>query len=226
MIYAIDRKGNKIPASAQNEGFCPLCLDPVIPKCGEINIHHWAHRANDNCDDWYEPETDWHLYWKSLVPAEFCEVVIEKDGKRHRADIVTASGIVVELQHSGLSTQQIMARENFYQKMIWLFDVRDCCKKRSLEKPPRLSIRNRGDYYSFRWRHARQHIGRTDFKNIPVYLDIGGERIFKLRQFHSSPPVGGWGYIAEKALIEQWLIDNCMAFGDRKDSVQRRFGSR
>lgn len=41
----------------------------------------------------------------------------------HRADIVTASGGVVEIQHSPVSPDVIAAREEFYgDQMAWIFD--------------------------------------------------------------------------------------------------------
>jgi hypothetical protein len=49
----------------------------------------------------------------------------ERDGKtyHHRADIVGNRGVVVELQHSLISNEDVRAREAFYGKMVWLFDA-------------------------------------------------------------------------------------------------------
>jgi hypothetical protein len=42
----------------------------------------------------------------------------------HRADVVTASGGVVELQHSPISPEVIAEREAFYgERMAWIFDA-------------------------------------------------------------------------------------------------------
>ena len=42
----------------------------------------------------------------------------------HRADIVTASGGVVEIQHSPISVDVITEREEFYgEHMAWIFDA-------------------------------------------------------------------------------------------------------
>jgi competence CoiA-like predicted nuclease len=209
MLYAVDRHGNKLRASRGIEGLCKLCGESLIARCGEIKIHHWAHRSGNDCDDWHEPESDWHLYWKSLVPPERCEVIIERNGKKRRADLITAKGTVIELQHSYLSPEEICAREEFYGKMIWLFDVRDCCVRKRGEIVPRLHFRARQGYHSFRWKHARQHVGHTDYSNIPVYLDIGSGQIFRLHKFHSKAPVGGWGDLAKQSVFEQWLINAC-----------------
>jgi competence CoiA-like predicted nuclease len=213
MLYAIDRSGNKLRVSRGAEGTCKLCGESLIAKCGEIKIHHWAHRSGNDCDDWHEPESDWHLYWKSLVPSAQCEVVIERNGRKRRADIVTAKGTVIELQHSFLSPAEIHAREEFYKTMMWLFDVRECCVATRGALVPRLHFRHRDGYHSFRWKQARQHIGHTDYGNIPVYLDIGNDRIFRLHKFHSKAPVGGWGNIAKRSVFEQWLLKACVIQG-------------
>jgi hypothetical protein len=38
----------------------------------------------------------------------------------HRADIVGSDGIVIELQNSAISSAEIIERERFYGKMVWL----------------------------------------------------------------------------------------------------------
>jgi competence CoiA-like predicted nuclease len=40
---------------------CPLCGKELIPKCGSIKIWHFAHKIDNQCDNWYEPESDWHF---------------------------------------------------------------------------------------------------------------------------------------------------------------------
>jgi hypothetical protein len=98
----------------------PPCGYGCRPKCGEVNIWHWAHHARGDCDPWSEPVTEWHLGWQAAVPPERREVVIGS----HRADIVTASGGVVEIQHSPITAAVIAAREEFYgSRMAWIFDA-------------------------------------------------------------------------------------------------------
>jgi len=43
----------------------------------------------------------------------------------HRADIRTPGGLVVEIQHSGISSEDVAAREAFYGNMVWLLDGRN-----------------------------------------------------------------------------------------------------
>ena len=64
--------------------------------------------------------TEWHRGWQLAVPPERREVVMGP----HRADIVTASGGVVEIQHSPISVDVITEREEFYgERMAWIFDA-------------------------------------------------------------------------------------------------------
>jgi hypothetical protein len=101
---------------------CPSCEGEVIARCGLIRIEHWAHKADD-CDPWSEPESEWHLAWKKHAPTDRTEVVRERDGKKHRADIVCLNGAVLELQSCAISPVDILEREHFYKYMAWLFRV-------------------------------------------------------------------------------------------------------
>jgi hypothetical protein len=119
MQYA--KLGNErvLPAKGMR-AVCPQCNGEVLSKCGSIKIHHWAHIIKD-CDLWAEPITDWHIGWQSLVPEENREVTVGC----HRADIKLNSGLVVEIQHSSISSEAIAERESFYKNMFWIFDARD-----------------------------------------------------------------------------------------------------
>ncbi|HET9385096.1 MAG TPA: competence protein CoiA family protein [Gemmatimonadales bacterium] len=99
---------------------CPSCRQVVIPKCGPLVTWHWAHRADD-CDPWSEPESDWHQQRKRR--GYTCEVVMRQGADVHRADIVTPTGLVVELQAGYLAPMMIAARESFYPRLWWLYRV-------------------------------------------------------------------------------------------------------
>lgn len=215
MLFAFDRDGQKIPATSRAEGWCSMCNEKLIPKCGRIVTHHWAHRGED-CDLWREPETEWHRYWKRLVPPEYSEVTIERNGARHRADIVTKSGIVIELQHSPLAVGEIAEREAFYGKMIWLFDVRACRPTHDVNgtllpshaKEIRLRLRQKDSYHTFRWVYPRKSIAYTQSL---TYLDVGSDEIFRLRKMSKETPCGGWGNLESRGVFENWLRRQCGA---------------
>lgn len=218
MLFAVDQDRQKISATPKTEGWCPMCKEKLIPKCGRVVTHHWAHRGED-CDSWREPETEWHRYWKRLVPPEYSEVMIERNGARHRADILTKGGIVIELQHSPLAVDEIAEREAFYGKMIWLFDVRACRPAHSENgirlpghaKEIRLRLRpkeGREGFHTFRWVHPRRSIA---YAQSPTYLDIGSDEIFKLEWMSNDTPCGGKGIIKPQETFESWLRRQCGA---------------
>lgn len=196
MLYAYSLIGNKICATPNARAFCPECGDAVIPRCGNINIWHWAHKSNNDCDAWGEYETNWHLSWKRKWPKECVEVSITKMGIRHRADILTPNGIVIELQHSSISAQEIHEREAFYRNMIWVFDARLPYQEE------RLLFWDKGKYQTFRWKHPRKTLC---FVTSDLILDVGyTTSLFHLKKLYQEPPSGGWGYyISKNSFITQ-----------------------
>ena len=180
-------QGQRIRAIRGIDATCPQCEQSM---CDRINVNLWAHAAND-CDPWYEPETAWHRGWKALLPEDRTEV--SRAG--HRADIVRCDGTVVELQHSPICVDELQSRELAYRNMAWLFDGRDITNER-------LILRNRGDYYSFRWKHPRKHYGLC---RRAVYIDLGFA-IFRLNKLHlGAPPYGGWGRLLSRQAFVDWL---------------------
>ena len=189
MLYALSDNGEKISACPEAEAFCPECGNGVISKCGQINIWHWAHEAEGDCDSWAECETPWHLNWKKKWPSDCVEVLIKKNGVKHRADILTFQGTVIELQHSPISPDEIYQRQEFYKNMIWIADLRTPWNE------DRIEFRNQGDYYTFRWKHPRKHIAYMN----QAYFDIGDDkRLFRLSKMYPDGQCGGWGWFLDK----------------------------
>jgi hypothetical protein len=102
----------------------------------------------------------------------------------HRADIVTPSGLVIELQHSSIPVDEITERERFYQNMIWLIDAESF--------KSRFCVRQRDGYWTFLWIRPRLHIAAMTF---PVFLDgIEPGMLFRVKKIHTSGKCAGWGY--------------------------------
>lgn len=103
---------------------CPGCGAPVIAKCGTQKVHHWAHRNTGMCDSWWETETQWHRNWKNYFPVEWQEVFLpnEVTGEKHIADVRTEHGLIIEFQHSFISPEERVSREEFYKTMVWVVD--------------------------------------------------------------------------------------------------------
>lgn len=134
MMIALNQSGERIYAEPEANGICPVCSTELVPKCGEINAWHWAHKSLKECDTWSEPEGEWHYGWKMLAGLENTEIVIEKDGQIHRVDIKTSRGLVIEVQHSPLSPKEVREREEFYGNMVWIIDGDEVCPEFRLER--------------------------------------------------------------------------------------------
>ena len=100
---------------------CPSCGKEVFSKCGDEKEDHWSHHAHESCEIWYEPETHWHQKWKSIFGIEHSEVVIEKNGIRHMADVQTSTDVIIEFQEAPIKGETILDREAFYgERMLWV----------------------------------------------------------------------------------------------------------
>ncbi len=222
-MYA-DTDAGRAEASPGLKGTCPSCGHPCRPKCGKIVIWHWAHHARADCDPWSEPITEWHLGWQRAVPPERREVVIGS----HRADIVTASGGVVEIQHSPVSVDMITEREEFYgERMAWIFDATKadltvyqtrasqyglcgCDPGRACTKlwgPGRCrmlrgeSMPENSGGVMLRWSRPRRSIAAC---RRPVFLDLG-HGVLRIKRFLPGTEMAG--VLHTRASVEGWLRD-------------------
>ena len=153
--------GERTIAAPKSSGLCPLCKEQVIPKCGRIKIWHWAHKNKEDCDPWYEPETEWHLRWKEEFPQEWQEVSIGN----HRADVKTPLK-VIEFQNSSLSVDKIEEREQFYGNMVWVLNGETICTNLHFYGSRH---QNR---IKFIWKWARKS---WFYAKKPIYIDFGRE---------------------------------------------------
>ena len=113
----------RVEATIGAKGACPNCGSGLIAKCGEVKINHWAHKGKKSCDPWWENETEWHRSWKGKFPIAWQEKTQNDDsGEKHIADVETDSGWVIEFQHSYLKPEERRARNNFYNKLVWVVD--------------------------------------------------------------------------------------------------------
>lgn len=188
---ALDIEGKIIfPFRTGQRATCGVCKSDVISKCGEIIKWHWSHLVDRNCDTWYEHLTPWHIQWQDLLKnfrVATIEVPIEKWGVIHRADAVLPDGRVFELQHSGISPEQIRERELYYgEKMVWIFDARDAFEN------SRIDLRKKGERDTFRWKQPKKSIAYASRK---VFLDLGEGMLFELEWMSKETPCGGVGIL-------------------------------
>jgi competence CoiA-like predicted nuclease len=173
--------GERVQATPGQRAACPLCGAPVIAKCGLIKVWHWAHEDLGDCDPWAESETDWHLAWKMQMPR--VEIAMEREGVKHRADAVAGNGTVIEFQHSSISGYDIVEREAFYRRMVWVFDAQEPFTE------GRIEVRQNRHGYWIDWKHARTTILVCE---SPVYLDVG-PLMFRLTNRFGDPDGRRWG---------------------------------
>ena len=202
MLYSFVNN-EKTLAYPGGNGMCPSCGEETLAKCGHIKTWHWSHVIGSDCDSWSEGESEWHKTWKSLFDVNQTEVVIENDGKIHRADIVANNGYVIELQHSPIPTMDMTARELFYRRMVWVIDASDAWLngridfteihlggvKFNYEKICKLALRypesEHIPHYCYKlkfvdaiiWRHFPK---TWDFARCNIYLDIGSTKVLYL----------------------------------------------
>ena len=116
---------NKIIATKGAIGVCPICESELIPKCGKVKVNHWSHKTKCT-DTWHENETEWHRGWKDQFPSNWQELILfDSSGEKHIADVKTSENIVIEFQHSRLSSDERQSRNDFYTingKLIWVVD--------------------------------------------------------------------------------------------------------
>ena len=132
----IDNKRISIEDAIPGEGYlCPVCRSPIIVKAANSdNVRtHFAHKRNAPLclDNWKHDMSNWHFEWQSKFPIDNREIVVEKDGIVHRADILI-NDTVIEFQHSPISGEEFEARNIFYKscgyRVVWLFDATDKMK--------------------------------------------------------------------------------------------------
>jgi competence protein CoiA len=183
MLYAINETGDRVTATPQASASCPMCLSPLVAKCGRTVAWHWSHCSLKDCDEWAEGETPWHLAWKSRFADS--EVTITRNGKSHRADVVSSRGKVIEFQHSTISAEEIEEREEFYGDMVWVLDVATAYSNSRIGLDQRWPEAGE-PYCKFKWNRRKTSF---DASARPIFLDLGlascdvGDGFFKQSQW-------------------------------------------
>jgi hypothetical protein len=199
---------NSLP---QSRGKCPSCGSDVIAKCGKTVVWHWAHTSCVDCDDWGEPETEWHAAWKSRFSET--EKTIRRESDWHRADAVSPAGVVIEFQHSTITAAVVAERELFYKNMIWVVDAAEAFLADRIGLDHRRPDDGR-EFCRFRWKHRRRSF---DECTAPLFIDLGvsfvtvGEPFYRSERWWDdvdgglrdgvARSEGVWQRIAHKALL-------------------------
>lgn len=198
MLYAIDQNGVRQRANPDMIAYCPYCETEMIPKCGLININHWAHKIkNVNCD--YKNETEWHLQWKEHALKFNCDVEIRIGN--NIADILNNnSKRLLELQNSSINTSHMLERcENYKKegyKVDWLFNLKDKYEKEQL----RFILHDNYIGFKQKWRKRQLSFLFNDTRHPQygrIWFDVGKNLpLFLVKKLYRSG--GGYGEYAER----------------------------
>jgi len=200
MIFALDSSRNRIKANKNIFGVCPNCHNQLIPRCGEVYVHHWAHKKSQECDDWSEAENSWHIYWKELFGPESADQVVGD----HLVDAIGTNNIVFEFQYSSIPEKMIRFRENYYKKMIWI--VRLC----NPDSPSKIKlIKKKNSLYIL----ANQIPKAFQSCKMPVFFHIEFCNLFELRDYREAYKIKNFLSSKDK------LIRNILFWGKSLSSI-------
>ena len=174
MQIAVDKNNQRVSIeNADNsvEYFCPICGQRLIIKAKEsLAVRpHFAHKSN--ClDTWTHDMSEWHYDWQSKFPVECKEIVVKKNGIKHRADILI-NNTVIEFQHSPIKGKEIKDRNEFYTdcgyNVVWVFDANNKIKN-ILDKDGSLDPNKS---FGLEWKRARKEFENQNHKNVTYFLE-------------------------------------------------------
>lgn len=194
LIALTDGLRTRASKDGPRRGSCIDCGDPMIAKTGSVVAWHWAHRPGSLSCHW-EPETEWHLAWKSQIDdLDRIEVRSPNDGLygRRRADLLTPYEWAVEFQHSHISTEDARAREiDWRNRVIWVVDGRDAYSSSRI----RFWVHElRSGLRVIEWAYAPAWVTRTRMR---TFLDLGGDGLFFVGRWFPKQPkyaIRGYGW--------------------------------
>jgi len=175
MFISLNAIGERVSiekATPDNNYYCPVCGEPLtIRATNSLAVKtHFAHKRGTICyDDWVHDMSEWHLSWQKQFPEQYREVVIEKDGIKHRADICI-NNTVIEFQHSYISGEEIAKRNDFYiscgYQVVWVFDATDEIKNIFEGSLDPMRCR----YDDLCWKRAKKQFAIPLSSKVTIYL--------------------------------------------------------
>lgn len=214
MRFALDQNNNRVhvdSADPKESYFCPTCGEKLVLKKGEIRVHHFAHPANSKClDNWDYDMSDWHVHWQEQFPHDSQEVVKERDGKKHRADVLLEDcKTVIEFQHSPLKPSEFAERNRFYNslgyKVVWIFDVIEAYANYSLRNIKNGWLDKNGWQKGWRWSRPRSsfHGFCPQESDVVLFLQLfcepqDDERLQKIIEGGKKPERGSGRWMGEE----------------------------
>ena len=231
MRFAVDESRKRIEPFKGGRALCQLCGATLVAKCGEIYTWHWQHKNDGNCDTWKEHETQWHREWKSKFPKENQEIIIEKKGEKHIADILTKEGLIIEFQNSPISTFTITEREEFYKRMVWVVNAEEFKDNFKISSAVKTKLRdvdeskkNNLDSVDYDFKERKEELEKS-ILNIDKKVEIEESNKFHhISNLKSLKETDKEGLIKE--IIVQWQNNQDYWSGhllDSTDNLQKKF---
>lgn len=201
LVALIDGARARAVRGGPRRGSCPGCGREMLAHTGDVIAWHWAHRHDDEaaaCAT--EPETEWHLTWKSRCGDD--ERVEVPRGAR-RADVLTPYGWAVEFQHSPMDVREATRRErDWHRRLLWVVDAREAYDGERLTM-----WRPRGrEHLTLRWAWSPAWVREASCR---MFLDIGERLVMIGRWFDKNPdrPVMGYGWPLEIDQFARCVLD-------------------
>ena len=179
MFIALNENNERIDINKADKSqsyFCPTCGKELsIKAIDSLSVKaHFAHKRGTEClDTWKHDMSEWHYNWQRLFPAENREVVVEKDGVKHRADVLI-NNFVIEFQHSPITAEEITERNNFYLScgytVVWVFDANDKIKN-SFEKDGSVDPNRLESWERLVWKSKQANFDIPTPKNVFVFIE-------------------------------------------------------
>jgi len=129
MYIAVTEEGYRVrPDKELRKALCQCCNDVVIAKTGMIKTWHWAHSAN-SCA-YSKGKGEWHYKWQNMLDVSEVEVR-DPLWPNNIADICIRDPrlpdgyLVVELQQSSISDEDVESRTTAYRNILWIANTTD-----------------------------------------------------------------------------------------------------
>ena len=182
MKYAIFNNQFVTASRSRTGAICPLCKAAVIPKCGEIRVHHWAHKKRHLCDSWREVDSHWRHRW--LERFDDCEIesIIESENEKHFVDVMTRNGAMILLRRKQLSKEDMLNMEKFFRSLVWIVDVN---KQKTLFNGFQKALDEAKLCHLFRNAYSASFDcwGCWKWSRVPVVFDFSGQGHPSLKDF-------------------------------------------
>ncbi len=164
-------------------GTCPWTGLSVKAHVGLLR-QYWAYSGGQpNYQNGYEPESEWHITWKTLIQDQYCEVVMGANNE-HRADILGSNNTVIEIQRSTIDIRDSRDRVVFYKaatgrRVVWIVDIQEFWRKRFFLSNESLS----NGVYSVIWKPKRTwlwDLAATPDTNLFLEFNQSSEKLLQV----------------------------------------------